>query len=202
MKKALILLLFLFLMGCSNENPLTLRPLKKQDVILAFGDSLTYGVGATPETSFPAVLQKLIGVKVINAGLPGEETSGGVARIDKAFEENFPSLVILCLGGNDILRKRPFEKIKENLSIIIKKIQAHGAQVLLIGVPTVGLSLSAPALYAELGEELHIPVDVIIMPELLKNPNYKSDYIHFNTAGYEILAQRIAKLLKEYGAVQ
>ncbi len=83
--------------------------------MLAFGDSLTYGTGASLETSYPASLEKIIGYKVINDGIPGEETRDSVNRISQELDKYKPQLVIIFLGGNDLLRQRPHEEIKENL---------------------------------------------------------------------------------------
>jgi acyl-CoA thioesterase I len=189
-----------FLTACSQEQP-EFDILPNDAIVLAFGDSLTFGTGATPETSYPANLQTLINHQVINAGVPGEETSGGLARIQKTLDSTHPKLVILCLGGNDILHKKSLVQAKENLKQIIQIIQKHGAQVLLIGVPTFSLNLAVPEMYLELSEDLNVPVDNDILPDLLSEPQYKSDYIHLNAAGYKIFAQDIADFLKAHGAV-
>ncbi|WP_300741976.1 GDSL-type esterase/lipase family protein [Trichlorobacter sp.] len=94
-----ILIMHMFLSGCSVAPELALVP--PDAVVLAFGDSLTAGTGAAPETSYPAVLSRLIGRAVVNAGIPGEVTSAGLARLDETLDREKPALVLLCLGGND-----------------------------------------------------------------------------------------------------
>lgn len=179
----------------------TLTHLQSNDIILAFGDSITYGTGASPETSYPVDLQKLIGYKVINAGVPGEETRESLLRITATLDQYNPKLVLLCLGGNDLLRQRSMAVIKENLKRMIQIIQSHGAQVVLIGVPRISYDLSVPEFYEELGSEFNIPVDVETYRELIKNPQYKADYIHLNAAGYNVFSEDMAALLKKYGAI-
>lgn len=191
--------IFFLMIACQGAQP-KLNHLFPGTVILAFGDSLTYGTGASPQTSYPHDLEEMTGFTVINAGVPGNETQDGLARIEDALEKNHPSLVILCLGGNDLLRKRPEAQIKENLKKIIQTIQKTGAQVLLVAVPAFNLSLAVPDFYAELGKELNVPVDTKIMAELERVPAYKSDYIHFNQAGYKALAEALLNLLKKLGA--
>lgn len=192
----------IFLSACSREHKQPkLRLLSANDVILAFGDSLTYGVGAPPGASYPEDLEIMIGLQVINAGVPGEETRDGVDRIQQELDKINPKLVIVCLGGNDLIRKRSHADIKENLKKIIQIIQQSGAQVMLIAVPEPSLSLSPPDFYQELGKELRIPVDDKTIPRLFKISEYKSDYIHFNAMGYRAFAEGIADFLRKQGAL-
>ena len=188
------------LIACDNKDT-SLSPLSKNDVILAFGDSLTYGTGAEPGSSYPEKLAKITGLKVINAGISGEETRDSRLRIASLLNQYYPMLVIVCLGGNDLIRKRPIADIKENLRYIIQTIRKTGTQVILLGVPTLGMGLTVPDFYKELGDELGVPVDTSILVGLLAKPEYKSDYIHLNAVGYNILAERIAEFLKEHKAI-
>lgn len=197
---SLFILMGLLIISCGSPAP-QLQPLSSQDVIVAFGDSLTYGTGAPKDKSYPAVLEQLIGIKVVNEGVPGEETSGGLQRIGDVLEKYHPSLVILGLGGNDLIRKRSPEKIKSNLQKIIQKIRNAGVEVILLVPPKPSLGLAVPDFYAELGAEFNIPVDETSLPELLRQSEMKSDYIHLNAAGYQALAESIAVKLKASGAL-
>ncbi|MDR3491049.1 MAG: GDSL-type esterase/lipase family protein [Gammaproteobacteria bacterium] len=193
-----LITLFLF-SACSKETP-QLTPLSSTAVILAFGDSLTFGTGATPVTNYPAALEKLISHPVINAGNPGEETSQSMPRLISELEKNHPQLVILFLGGNDLIRKRPDQTIKNNLSEMIKKIKSTGARVVLVAAPRFSLSFAIPDFYQELSDEFNIPLDTSL-PSLEEQSKYKSDMIHLNQAGYAELAKNIAQLLEKSNAI-
>jgi lysophospholipase L1-like esterase len=186
--------------GCGPKVP-KLPPLGPNDVIVAFGDSLTYGTGASESDSYPAVLGRLTGRKVVRSGIPGEMTSGGLARLESVIDEHRPALMIVGLGGNDMLRKVDEAQIKENLRRIIQAIQARGISVVLFGVPKPALITSAPAFYEELAKEFRIPYEGEIVTSVLYRPDEKSDPIHPNAKGYRRMAEAFADLLKKAGAL-
>jgi lysophospholipase L1-like esterase len=200
--RALIVMLAIAagLAGCGPKVP-RLSPLGPNDVVVAFGDSLTYGTGANEAESYPAVLAQLINRKVVRAGVPGETTSGGLARLDGVLDEHRPALVIVSLGGNDMLRKVDDAVVKENLRKIIQAIRARGISVVLFGVPKPALITSAPEFYAELAKEFNIPYEGKIVTDVLYSPGEKSDHIHPNAKGYRRMAEAFAALLKKAGAI-
>ena len=201
MKRLLFtLLLFTALAGCGEKVP-RVAALGPNDVIVAFGDSLTYGTGAAEAESYPAVLAQLINRNVVRAGVPGEMTSGGLARLAGVIEEHRPALVIVCLGGNDMLRRVDDAQIRGNLREIIKAIRARGISVVLVGVPKPALITSAPAFYGELAQEFGIPYEGKIVTSVLYKSEFKSDSIHPNAQGYRKMAEAIAELLRKAGAV-
>ena len=194
------LLLTISLAGCGEKVP-RLAPVGPSDVIVAFGDSLTYGTGAAEEQSYPAVLARLINRTVVRSGVPGEITAGGLTRLESVLDEHRPALVILCLGGNDMLRKLDEKEIRSNLAGIIRAIKARGVSVVLVGVPKPALITSAPAFYEELARELAIPYEGTVVTGVLYKPEFKSDPIHPNAQGYRRMAEAIAELLRKAGAV-
>ncbi len=188
------------LAGCSEKVP-KLPPLGVDDVIVAFGDSLTYGTGAEAEESYPAVLAELIGRKVVRAGVPGEVTERGLARLPSVIEAHDPRLVIVCLGGNDMLRKVSEAETEENLRAIITTIRRRDIAVVLVGVPKASLIGGTPEFYADLAAEFGIPYEGKILARVLYKSEYKSDTIHPNAKGYRKIAEAIAALLRKSGAV-
>lgn len=189
----------MMLNGCGDSYQLT--PLSKDDLILSYGDSLTYGTGTKNENAYPAILQRLTERRVINAGIPGEITADALKRLPRLIQQYKPALIILCHGGNDILRKVKSEKTKKNLQQMIDIAKLNSAEVLLIGVPEFGLFLSASPIYQALSDENKIPLDNDVLPEILGNNSLKSDHIHPNTKGYKLFAERIFTLLKSSGAI-
>lgn len=195
-----VTLLLLVLAGCSREP--SLPPLAGDAVILAFGDSLTYGTGAAAEQSYPAVLEQLSGRRVINDGVPGEETAGGLARLADALDEYRPQLLILCLGGNDFLRKKPAADIMQNLEQMVMLSRAQGVPVLLLGVPRPAIfGLESAPLYHELAERLMLPLEADAIPAVLADRALKADPIHPNAAGYRRIAEAIHAKLRSSGAL-
>lgn len=188
------------LAGCGGNVP-KIGKLAPSDVIVAFGDSLTFGTGATEAESYPIVLAQLIGRTVVRAGVPGEVTEGGLARLTDVIEEHKPKLIIVCLGGNDMLRRVKEDQTRANLRAIIKTIRAQGIAVVLVGVPKPALVTSAPPFYEELAKEFGIPYEGKIVTDVLYQRDQKSDSIHPNAKGYRRMAEAIAALLKKSGAI-
>lgn len=179
----------------------TLPKLNSHDVIVAFGDSLTHGTGASTSDAYPAVLAALTGRTVINAGVPGDTTSSGLERLPAVLDEYKPRLVLLCLGGNDMLRKQPDAATENNLRLLVKTIRASGAEVVLISVPEPKLFGGTPDFYSRLAEDLKLPLEQDVFNEVLKDNRLKSDPIHANAAGYRVVAERLAEFLRETGAL-
>jgi len=170
-------------------------------VILAFGDSLTFGTGANEEESYPAQLEKLVGRRVVRAGVPGEVTAQALARLPGALDEHAPRLLLLCIGGNDFLRRIGNRQAEANVRAMVKLASSRGIGVLLIGTPELGLVPSPPAFYAEVAKEYRIPYEAGVITEVLKDTSLKSDPIHPNARGYRVIAEKVADLLKSAGAI-
>ena len=199
MKLFLMLLIGLVLLACSPGA--RLPPLPADGVILAFGDSITHGVGATPGESYPAVLERLVGHKVVNAGVPGEVTAAGLERLPRVLAQEKPSLLILCHGGNDLLQRLDRQATAENLRAMIRLAREQGVAVVLVSVPAPDLSLKPPPFYEEIAKEFEIPCEGKILTRILGKRSLKSDLIHPNADGYRLLAESLAKLLNKSGAL-
>lgn len=201
MNKAFLILLLLVLAACEKPAPV-FEKLSQDAVILAFGDSLTYGTGASKETNYPAILSTISSFQVINAGIPGEISHQGVKRLPALLDEYQPELLILIHGGNDMLRKIPQHQTIANLKQMISIAKQHNAQVVMLGVPKPSLFLMSSAdLYQQVAEELKIPIDLETLAKILSSNNLKSDAIHPNDQGYKLMAENIYMLLTETGAL-
>ena len=185
------------LVACGESK---LRELNSGDVVVAFGDSLTSGVGVSEHYSYPSVLSELSGFKIVNSGVSGETTKEGLKRLPTVIEEHKPSLIILLEGGNDILQNKNYEGIENNLSEMIQLILDQDIEVLLVGVPEKRLFSSSAPFYKELAEKY----DLIYLPKLIgrimRTPSLKSDAVHFNNEGYKEMAEGIYDSLSKNGA--
>ena len=182
------------MLGCSSESQKI--QLTQDSVILAFGDSLTKGTGARIEESYPSNLQEILGLTVVNKGIPGETSEKGLKRLAPLLAENSPDLVILCHGGNDILKGLSTDKLENNLAQMIELIKSQGAEVILVGVPKPSIILSALPLYEKLATEYLLVSDLKSLSNLLKQPHMKSDRVHLNGNGYRELAINIASKIE------
>jgi lysophospholipase L1-like esterase len=196
---ALIFVCCLGVSGC--ERSPKLEPLNKDAVILAFGDSLTSGKGAHKQQAYPARLQSLISRTVINAGVTGEVSLSGLRRLPNLLKQYQPDLIIICHGGNDILRQSNLQLTRNHIQQMIDLSLSHGTQVVLVGVPEFGLFLSSAAFYAELAEDNRLPIENTVLSDVLKKAAYKSDQIHPNAEGYAVIAERLAELLEDSDAI-
>ena len=143
------------LAGCGGSS-VKIPKLPGDAVVLAFGDSLTFGTGATPDKSYPALLERKIGLKVIAAGIPGEVSAAGLARLPEVLDEVKPKLLILCHGGNDLLRKLSIKQAGDNIRAMIGMARSRGMEVVLLGVPSPGLFLSTADLYDDIAREMKL----------------------------------------------
>ncbi len=193
------LLALLLLSGCERGD--SLRQLRPNDIVLAFGDSLTEGVGVAAEFSYPAQLSRLIGRRVVNGGVSGELSEQGARRLPGLLDEVEPDLVIICHGGNDVLQKRDREQLKENLRRMYEAANQRDIDVVMIAVPQLGLLPADLELYESLAGELKIPLLKETLGDLLFDRSYKSDAVHLNARGYRKLAEAVAELLHEYHGI-
>jgi acyl-CoA thioesterase I len=197
-----ILASLIFTASCGSGAPT--RPTATQDTgrIVVLGDSLS--VSPSPPASFPAVLQQRLDAerrpwRIINAGIRGDSTEGGVERLDRVLAEN-PDILILALGANDGLRGVPVETVHQNLSAIIERAQRRRAQLLLCGMeapPFHGLdyTLAFHVIFPDLASRYAVPLVPFLLAGVFGNPALNEpDLIHPNAEG----ARRIAGTVWPY----
>lgn len=188
-------LLLVTLAGCARDKK-TAQPVPPGSTVLALGDSLTFGTGASAETSYPTVLAGLTGWNVVNAGVSGDTSAQALARLPALLAEHHPKLVIVSIGGNDFLRKLPESDTRTHVHAICKQSLDAGAQVLLVAVPraTVAAALGQMtdhALYAEVAKDLKIPLQREAWGEVLAQPDLRADAVHANARGYAQFARSV-----------
>ena len=198
--RVVLLVLVLALAGCGADRP-KLAHLSSDAVILAFGDSLTFGTGASDEESYPAQLESLIGRRVVRAGVPGEVTAQALARLPALLDEHRPKLLLLCIGGNDFLRRLGNRQAEENVRAMVQLARSRGVEVLLIGTPEPGFSVAPPPFFGAVAKDYGVPYEAAVMSEVLKDETLKSDPIHPNARGYRRIAERLAEQLRHTGAI-
>lgn len=201
MRRRRFLLSLIALAGAGCGSPVRLPKLDPGATIVAFGDSLTFGTGASEEESYPAALERLIGRRVIRSGVPGEVTSEGLARLPGVLDEHQPQLLILGLGGNDLLRRMDEKATASNLRAMIQLARNRGIGVVLLAPPRPALLTSVPEYYAQLAKEFKVPLEADVLKAVLTDNGLKSDMIHPSAKGYARVAEALAKLLKSAGAI-
>jgi len=197
----IIYLLILISLSACGDSPQQLTPLPDDAVILAFGDSLTYGTGANKGESYPAVLETSVNRKVINAGVPGELSVQGLKRLPKFLDKYHPALLILCHGGNDILQKFDLAKAEANIRQMIALAENRNIPVILLGVPNPGLFLSDADLYNKIADSTAVTYIPNLIAKILSDASMKSDPVHPNNTGYSKMASALASTLKNSGAL-
>ena len=172
--------------------------------VLALGDSLTSGVGASADTAYPAVLARLTGLKVVNGGISGDTSAQALARLPGLLQKHTPALVIVSIGGNDFLRRLSASVTRTQVRQICEQARASGAQVLLVALPELSLMaaagrLSDHAMYEDIASALKIPLHSKGWADVLAHERLRADQIHANAAGYEEFAQGLVQTLKATG---
>jgi len=172
-----------------------------EEKILAFGDSITFGYGAEPSKSYPAQLQLLSHKKVINAGIPGENSTDGLERLKNILQKsNDFKTIIICHGANDILHHSSMKKLTQNIQAMVKLSKSKGVNVLLIGVVNFDLqNLKTLALYEKIAKEEQTVYNGTVLQKIEAIPQLKSDFVHPNAKGYKLMANEIYLSLQKAG---
>ena len=163
--------------------------------VVAFGDSITAGVGTSGNNDYVSVLSNRTGVSIINAGRPGDTTASALARIDSAVLSRDADIVIVFLGGNDLLQGVPVQQRIANITAIVQQIRGDGAAVILVGVGSGALDAfegALPGLASQTSSTL-VPA---VLDGIFGVSNLMADLIHPNNAGHAIIADRIEPALR------
>jgi acyl-CoA thioesterase I len=190
----------LLLSACGGSTPKIAR-LDRGAVVLAFGDSLTFGTGAAKNESYPAILERDTGLQVVNAGVPGEVSADGLARLPEAIDEAQPRLLILCHGGNDFLQKLDEATVAANVRAMVDLAKSRGIPVVLMATPKPGIPPSVPKFYGEIAAQARIPLEADVLKSVLLDSSLKSDMVHPNGKGYGEIAAALEKVLRKSGAI-
>ena len=158
--------------------------------VVVFGDSLAAGVGSSRGNDITTLLAASLDYPIINRGVSGDTTADGLARIESTAQAD-PRVVVVLLGGNDAIQKKPIEETFKNLAEIIRIIQSTGAAVVLVGEPGGLYGKEYEKEYRRLAEEYRTFYVSNILSGLIGRPEYMSDYIHPNDKGYAVATARI-----------
>jgi acyl-CoA thioesterase I len=170
-------------------------PLPAGSVVLIVGDSITAGFGVDADEAWPARLARRTGWRVVAAGINGERTAGGRARLPALIDEHAPALVLIELGGNDLLRGVPAAEIAGNLDAMIATARGRGARVALIAAPQpsalgVLTGLAPAGVHVEIAKRAKVPLVEKALPSVLSDETLRQDPLHPNAAGHDALAER------------
>ena len=173
--------------------------------VLALGDSLTQGVGASAETAYPHVLAERTGWKVVNAGVSGETSRQIADRLPGLLDEHQPALVILCAGGNDWLQRKSEQDVQTEISRMLQLCKARAVPVLLVAVPELSLSAALTgrmkdhSIYQTLAKDSKVSLLSGAWSEVLGNSAMRADQVHANAAGYARFAELLETQLRASG---
>lgn len=198
-----LFLLVMLLAACGGSRKEA--PLPAGSKVLALGDSLTAPHGVKPGEDWPTLLGQKTGWVVINAGISGDTSAGALARLPALLDEHQPQLVLVSLGGNDMLRKIPQAQTVANLGRMLDLAKGSGAGAVLLATPKPSIAgavfnnLSPADFYAEVAKEKKVPLIEDALPEVLSDTSLKGDQLHPNAAGHALLADKIHAALRKIG---
>ena len=198
---------FFTLLSCGKSTP-SYAPISAGATVLILGDSLSYGTGANAGQDYPSLLAKTTGWNIINEGVPGDTTAGGLARLPNLLEQHQPKLLIVVLGGNDLLHQTAPAEVTQNLNSILALAKAQGVQAILVAIPEISPvkaavgNLTDHPLYEKLAIESNTPLIADVFSDVLSDRALKADQIHANAKGYAVVSEQFIEKLKELGFVK
>jgi len=178
------------------------QPTSSLPLLIFLGDSLTAGLGLDPGESFPSLIQARIEregyrYRVVNAGVSGDTSAGGLRRLEWAMSDGVPQILVVALGGNDGLRGLSPEQLEENLGAIVTRAQQRRVHVLIAGMeapPNFGADYTARfrAVFPTVAKRFAVPLIPFLLAGVAGNPTFnQSDGIHPNPRGAEVVANLV-----------
>jgi acyl-CoA thioesterase I len=207
MQKLIYLLFIVALVGCGKSAEKH-SAIVQGATVLVLGDSLSYGTGASTGEDYPSLLAKTTGWEIINKGVPGDTSEGGLVRLPALLEEHQPKLLIVELGGNDFLHNVPQTKTIANLKAILTQAKQAAVPTVLVAIPEVSAlraamgNLQDHALYETLAQETNTPLITNVFSEVLSDSGLKADQIHPNAKGYLVVSELFYRKLAEFGFIK
>lgn len=191
----IVIFSFIIYFFINSKQEIRNYPPKNQEVV-AFGDSLIQGVGATHGNDFVSLVGRELGINITNKGVSGDTTVSALKRIDEVLTLD-PGIVIVLLGGNDVLRRIPKTETFTNLGKIIEELQSNGIVVVLLGVRGGILVDGYEESYEEISKKYETAYVSNVLKNLITDKKYMSDGIHPNDLGYAIIAKRVTPVLEK-----
>jgi acyl-CoA hydrolase len=208
MKKLVYLLLIFTLVACGKTAE-KYAAIPQGATVLILGDSLSYGTGANTGTNtgedYPSLLATKTGWQIINAGVPGDTSAGGLERLPALLQQHQPKLLIVELGGNDFLHNVPQTKTMANLKAILTQAKQAAVPTVLVAIPEVSAfraamgNLQDHTLFETLAQETSTPLISNVFSEVLSDNTLKADQIHANAKGYAVVSELLYRKLAEFG---
>jgi lysophospholipase L1-like esterase len=194
LKKLLYFVLVIIILLLGYRVFFSSTPAQKEEfrnqTIICFGDSLTYGIGAGKDMDYPSQLSKMIGGPVINAGVSGDTTDRALQRLERDVLIKAPDLVLITLGGNDLKNGVDKDRAFDNLKLIVNSIQNTGARVIIGGIRFPMRDRGYGRAYQKLADDTGAALIPNIFEGIMGNRKLMSDPIHPNDEGYKIMAQK------------
>ncbi|WP_369630780.1 MULTISPECIES: GDSL-type esterase/lipase family protein [unclassified Variovorax] len=194
------------LLSACGKRKASANALKPDARVLALGDSLTFGYGASPDTAWPAKLGELTGWQVENAGVNGDTSAGALERLPALLSAGSYDAILIGIGGNDMLRGVSPASTRENLTALIEQARAHTPHVAVLATPApdamravVGSLSDAPFYEEVVGKSGQALLVAGVYSSVLSDAALRSDRIHANAKGYAQVAEQLAAQLKTAG---
>jgi acyl-CoA thioesterase I len=199
------LLLAVLLFACDSRPKET--PIPRGAVVVVLGDSITAGYGLNADSAWVMHLSQATGWQVVNAGVSGDTSAQGLARLPGLLQEHRPAAVIVELGGNDMLRRTGEAEVAANLEAIVNAVRAEGARPVLLAIPKPTVAgaafgtLSDAPLYGELAARAKLPLVGDAVAEVLSRSEWRLDALHPNAQGHRELAARVIAKMRRLGLI-